>query len=159
MPLYFAYGSNLDAAAMRARCPASRPLGIARLMGYRFFLMSTGYASVTRDPTRIVYGLLWDLAQRDVAALDRYEGVADGLYVKRLLPVVAAVGSRRALVYVGRSTMPGAAHPGYMEAILLAAESAELPASYRQQLSRFSEIDGNVRASPRASTLNRRAPR
>jgi hypothetical protein len=30
MPLYFAYGSNMDAAAMRSRCPNSAALGTAR---------------------------------------------------------------------------------------------------------------------------------
>jgi gamma-glutamylcyclotransferase (GGCT)/AIG2-like uncharacterized protein YtfP len=146
MPLYFAYGSNMNAAAMNARCPASRPLGVARLMGYRFFLMSTGYASVVRDPTSKVHGLLWDLAHRDVAALDRYEGLADGLYAKRLLPIIAGTACRQALVYVGRSTTPGAPRPGYMEAILSAAESAQLPAAYRHELSLLCEVEGNARS-------------
>jgi hypothetical protein len=149
----------MDAAAMRARCPASLPRGVARLMGHRFFLMSTGYASVARDPTSIVYGLLWDLAQRDVAALDRYEGVADGLYVKRLLPIIAAAGCRHALIYVGRSRAPGAPRPGYLETILLAAQSAQLPSSYQQQLSRFGALDGNARSSGLPNSVTSRTPR
>ena len=56
MPLYFAYGSNMDRAAMALRCPASKPLGLARLMRHRFFIMASGYASVARDPTRCVRG-------------------------------------------------------------------------------------------------------
>ena len=50
MPLYFAYGSNMDRTAMLARCPHSRPVGPARLMRHRFFVMDEGYASVLRDP-------------------------------------------------------------------------------------------------------------
>lgn len=40
MPLYFAYGSNMDREAMRVRCPNSRALGRARLARHRFFIMS-----------------------------------------------------------------------------------------------------------------------
>ncbi|RYE82539.1 MAG: gamma-glutamylcyclotransferase, partial [Hyphomicrobiales bacterium] len=36
MPLYFAYGANMDIAAMRERCPRSTPLGLARLPRHRF---------------------------------------------------------------------------------------------------------------------------
>ena len=50
MPLYFAYGSNMDEAAMRARCPKSRAVGLARLARHRFALMADGYATVVRDP-------------------------------------------------------------------------------------------------------------
>ena len=35
---YFAYGSNLDAAQMRARCPSAKLLGAAILDGYRLRL-------------------------------------------------------------------------------------------------------------------------
>ena len=48
MPLYFAYGSNMDIAAMARRCPASRPLGIARLARHRFAILQAGYATVVR---------------------------------------------------------------------------------------------------------------
>ena len=67
MPLYFAYGSNMERAAMQKRCPHSRPLGPARLVRHRFFVCADGYASVARDPRRVVWGLLWDLALADVA--------------------------------------------------------------------------------------------
>jgi hypothetical protein len=36
---------------------------------------------VERWPSGTVWGVLWDLALSDVPALDRYEGVASGLYV------------------------------------------------------------------------------
>jgi len=35
MPLYFAYGANMDRAAMAVRYPRSKPLGIAALMRQR----------------------------------------------------------------------------------------------------------------------------
>ena len=45
MPLCFAYGSNMDRAAMAVRCPASTPLGTARLARHRFIVTREGYAS------------------------------------------------------------------------------------------------------------------
>jgi len=133
MPLYFAYGSNMDRAAMALRCPVSRPLGLARLMRHRFIVFEGGYASVVRDPQRAVWGMLWDLALADVPALDRYESLATGLYTKTVQPVVAAQGPRRAMVYIGRSARPGVPKPGYMEGVVEAATHAGLPQDYIQQ--------------------------
>jgi len=135
MPLYFAYGANMDASAMAVRCPKSRPLGRARLARHRFIVMSAslaaGLASVVPDPRASVHGVLWDLAFADVAALDRYEEVARGLYRKTLLPVLREpLGSARALVYVGVATQEGAARPGYLENVIAAARDWRLPQSY-----------------------------
>lgn len=134
MPLYFAYGSNMDVAAMRRRCPSSHAIGLGRLLRHRFVLTREGYASVIRDPGACVHGLLWDLALRDTGALDRYEGVADGLYAKAYQPIATAAGSRRALLYVGLNSGPGVVRPGYMEGVIAAAESLRLPAPYVARL-------------------------
>lgn len=134
MPLYFAYGSNMDLAAMRSRCPASRPVGIARLPRHRLVIVREGYASVVRDPRRTVFGLLWDLALADVPALDRYEAVASRLYVKTSQPVLTDRGPKRALIYVATGAAGGPARPGYVEAVIAAAEAAGLPAAYLKEL-------------------------
>jgi hypothetical protein len=134
VPLYFAYGSNMDVAAMAARCPASKPLGIARLPRHRIAVAREGYATVLRDPRRTVWGVLWDLALADVPALDRYECVASRLFVKMSQAVLSERGPRRALIYVARSTAPGLPRPGYLEGVFAAAEAAGLPASYRKEI-------------------------
>jgi gamma-glutamylcyclotransferase (GGCT)/AIG2-like uncharacterized protein YtfP len=137
VPLYFAYGSNMDVAAMAARCPGARLCGPAELSGYRFYIMREGYASIARDPKTAVFGLLWQVANADMAALDMYEEVASGLYGKRMAPVLLRGGHRQALVYWGRSAVPGVARPNYMEAVLSAAEKAALPIAYRRFLESF----------------------
>ena len=63
---------------MAVRCPASKPLGTARLMRHRLVIMREGWASVARAPQGAVWGVLWDLALRDVAALDRFESLHTG---------------------------------------------------------------------------------
>ncbi|MBB4041909.1 hypothetical protein GGR34_003592 [Microvirga flocculans] len=134
MPLYFAYGSNMDQDAMRQRCPASKPVGLGRLMRHRFIIFEEGYASVVRDPQRLVWGMVWDLALADVPALDRYESLSTGLYTKVVQPIVTDQGPRRAMVYVGRSAKPGTPRPGYMEGVIAAARHAGLPEDYIRSL-------------------------
>ncbi len=134
MPLYFAYGSNMDQAAMLQRCPASKPVGIGRLMRHRFIIFDEGYASVVRDPQKAVWGMVWDLALADVPALDRYESLSTGLYSKVVQPIVTEKGPRRAVVYIGRSAKPGKPLPGYMEGVVEAATHAGLPEEYIRSL-------------------------
>ena len=132
MPAYFAYGSNMDEAAMRIRCPGARILGTARLPRHRFMLMGNGYASVRPAADGDVHGVLYDLAPSDLGPLDRYEDVAGGLYAKATMSIARSTGAVcQALVYLGCDTTTGVAvHPGYMEGIVAAAHAFALPESY-----------------------------
>ncbi len=134
MPLYFAYGSNMDAEAMARRCPRSRAIGLARLARHRLAIMREGWLTVVRDPRAAVHGVLWDAALGDIPALDRWEGVAAGLYAKVVQPVIAPEGPKRALVYVGANAGPGAAKPDYLAAVIAAARARGLPAEARAML-------------------------
>jgi gamma-glutamylcyclotransferase (GGCT)/AIG2-like uncharacterized protein YtfP len=134
MPLYFAYGANMDATAMAARCPGSVLLGQGRLHRHRFIIMREGYASVMRDPNATVWGVLWNLALADVPALDRYEGVAGKLYVKTTQPVATERGVKRALIYLGCNNAAGRPRPGYLEAVVAAGQAAQLPAGYLREI-------------------------
>lgn len=157
MPLYFAYGSNMDVAAMALRCPASRPLGLARLARHRLVIMREGYLSIARDPRRDVWGLLWNLALADVPALDRYEGVAAGLYAKRQQPVLVETGARRALVYVGCNAGPGRPLPGYLEAVIEAAGTIGVPDGYLRDLAALLGRPPGEGSSPAAPVDSARA--
>ena len=138
MPLYFAYGSNMDVAAMALRCPRSRALGPARLVRHVFFIMEGGYASVRREARGEVYGVLWDLALSDMGALDAYEDVRSGLYRKLMQPVLRGQGAcARALVDGGGCVTPAAPLPGYMESVLAAARAWDFPDSYLRDLAAF----------------------
>ena len=127
MPLYFAYGANMSVEAMRERCPRGRPLGVARLMRHRLAVMREGWLTAARDSNGCVHGVLWELALSDIGALDRYEGVGEGLYVKRTQPVGFAGGARRALVYFGTNSGPGVARPDYLAEVIAAARAWRLP--------------------------------
>ncbi len=137
MPLYFAYGLNMDPAGMAQRCPNSRPLGAARLPRHRFIVTRDGYASAIRDPCEEVHGVLWDCALGDIRALDTFEDIASGLYVKISQPVIVPGGAKRALIYIGRSAEPGKPKPGYMETVIAGAKHFGLPETYVAGLNRF----------------------
>ena len=137
MPLTFAYGANMDVAAMALRCPRSKPLGVARLMRHRLVAMREGWLNVTRDARATVHGILWDVALADVAALDRFEGVREGLYVKILQAVVTDAGAKQALVYFGANMGPGVVRADYLQAVIAAARQWELPAEALASLTAF----------------------
>jgi gamma-glutamylcyclotransferase (GGCT)/AIG2-like uncharacterized protein YtfP len=131
MPLYFAYGSNMDREAMRRRCPKSRPLGRARLVRHRFFIMNSGHGSVKRDTHMDVHGVLYDLALADIPALDRYEELGRGLYQKITQPVLReGAAPARALLYVGSSAQEGVAQGDYLDRVIAAARDWDFPDPY-----------------------------
>ena len=97
--LYFAYGSNLSVAAMKARCPAAVPISKATLPDHR--LVFRTWADVEPCPGDSVPGVLWAITSACETALDLYEDIAGGLY-RRLTVSVRQDGVTepvRALVY------------------------------------------------------------
>lgn len=136
--LHFAYASNMSRDLMGARCPAARPAGPASLDHHRLIVTRQGYATVLRRPGSRVHGILWRLTPRDLAALNRYEGIENGHYRAVSLPVLAAGRRVRALVYVARSTVPGRPKPGYMPLVLAEARRLDLPPRYLAALARWS---------------------
>jgi GNAT superfamily N-acetyltransferase len=153
MPLYFAYGSNMDVDAMAQRCPRSKPLSVGRLMRHRLAVMREGWLTAVRAAHGAVEGVLWDIALADMRALDRYEGVGEGLYQKTTQPVVVAGGAKRALIYFGANCGPGTARPDYIAGVLRAARGWGLSAAAIAQLERFAAeagaAGGAAASSPR----------
>ncbi|HEU4539435.1 MAG TPA: gamma-glutamylcyclotransferase family protein, partial [Polyangiaceae bacterium] len=97
--LVFSFGSNLDEAQMRRRCPSARPVGRARLPGHA--LVFGGFsgrwggavASVVRARGQAVEGVLYALLAADLAALDAFEG--HPFVYERTARLVTAEGGAR----------------------------------------------------------------
>jgi hypothetical protein len=117
----------MDVDAMARRCPRSKALGLARLERHRLAVMREGWLTAVREPRSAVHGVLWNLALSDIAALDRYEGLSQGLYAKLTQPVIAERGPKQAIVYFGANAGPGAVRPDYIAEVLAAARSWPLP--------------------------------
>lgn len=138
MQLYFAYGSNMAAAAMARRCPGARLLGPARLYGHRFAIIRGGHGSVLRSAGFAVHGVLWRLGAGNLGALDRYEEVARGLYRRARVTVDFGGKPVAALVYVAAAIAPGKPRAAYLAAILAAAREFGFPADYCAALAAWS---------------------
>lgn len=138
MTLYFGYGSNMNRLAMERRCPGARAVGPAVLEGYRFFVGVDGWGSVSASRGDAVHGVLWRLTPRDIAALHVYELLQQGLYDVRHLPVRHGSRHVRAMIYLLRRRVIGAARPGYIELIAAAAREWNLPEAYVRSVERWS---------------------
>jgi gamma-glutamylcyclotransferase (GGCT)/AIG2-like uncharacterized protein YtfP len=138
MTLHFAYGSNMSRSLMAARCPAAEPLGTAVLPGWRYIITCDGYASIVPIAGGLVYGTVWRLTPRCLAALRFYEDLDSGLYRRHVVRV--RLGARRvnALAYVGRDRGPGRPQIGYHEVVLAAARDWDFPQRYVDALARWS---------------------
>jgi len=105
---YFAYGSNMDPARMRDRIGRIPEAQGAELPGYvlRFNKRAQkhptiGFANVAPDPEGVVYGILYDIAEDDLSAIDHYEGATRGHYARESVEVFLADGSEiEAVAYI-----------------------------------------------------------
>lgn len=149
---YFAYGSNMNPAQMAARCPAHRVIGLAALREYQlvFPLYSNewegGVGSVQRHHGGTVWGVLFDLSESDLAALDQFEGfrgpgdehnVFDRTQftVELVRPDDGSFPRRvRADAYVARPSNPSPPSRRYLDTILEGARHHRLPEEYVARL-------------------------
>jgi gamma-glutamylcyclotransferase len=94
--LYFAYGANTNLDSMAHRCPAALDLGPATLPNhyYRF----SRHADVVPSQNQSVEGVLWDITDDCLAALDLFEGYPD-YYDRKTVQVMHRGQLCDALVY------------------------------------------------------------
>ena len=135
-PLYFAYGSNLDALQMRARCPGATPLERARLARHRLAFThystrwSGGVADVVPDAAATVWGLVYEMGEGDFAGLDPFESG----YGRVELEVELGGRSVRVTSYAVRAREQFAPHPVYLEKMLRWGSRWRLPGDYLAEL-------------------------
>ena len=133
--LYFAYGANLRRGAFSRLCPGADWLGVARLEGHRFVIATHGYASVQPEAGSTVWGVLWLVPATHLPALDAFEEVEGGLYVRTTARVVSPAGPRiEVMIYVATGPDTGAAYPRYLEEVLEGARENKLPKDYIAKL-------------------------
>jgi hypothetical protein len=160
MTLYFAFGSNLDAEQMAERCPGSRPAFRAWLPDHRIAFTHAsrrwggGAADIVAAPGQSVWGLVWELADGQLAQLDRFEqGYA------RIELVVRDAADRPHAVTSYSVRDKGDYRPTrlYLEKMLRWGERWEFPADYLELLRGTATQDGP--APPLRPTPARTRPR
>jgi gamma-glutamylcyclotransferase (GGCT)/AIG2-like uncharacterized protein YtfP len=140
MALYAAYGSNMDPAQMKERCPSSPVAGTGWLEGWRltFGAEDLGWegalATVVEEPGSRVYVGLYDVPPPDERALDAWEGADNGLYRKVRVRVATMDGEVLAWVYVLDGFEGGLPSARYLGVLADAAEKAGAPDDYVGEL-------------------------
>ena len=142
MTRYFSYGANMDPVHMARECPGAVRVGPAILQGYRFGIARAGYGTARPEPGSLIRGVLWRLTPSDEAALDRFEGVPEGLYYKSVLTVTGEDGDQDAMLYRASDPARGRPVPGYLERIVEVSESLQFPPEYIEELRALLTGDG-----------------
>lgn len=119
---------------MAKECPGATRIGPAILHGYRFGIAHAGYGTARPDADSIIRGVLWRLTPEDEAALDRFEGVPEGLYYKSTLGVRGREGEQEAMLYRASDPAPGTPVAGYLERIVEVTKSLGFPSIYVEEL-------------------------
>jgi hypothetical protein len=140
VPLYAAYGSNMDPAQMKERAPHSPMAGTGWLPGWRLtfggedFAWEGALSTVVEDPMSQVFVVLYDVPDHDAAQLDRWEGGELGLHKKLRLRVHTLEGDVLAWIYVLDAYEGGLPSARYLGVLADAAEQAGAPADYVSEL-------------------------
>ncbi len=135
MPLYAAYGSNMDPGQMMQRAPHSPMAGTGWLVGWRLTFggedlgWEGALATIVEDPGSQVFVVLYDVTDDEVN-LDRWEGSELGLHSKIRLRVQTLEGSVLAWLYVLDAYEGGLPSARYLGVVADAAEAAGAPADY-----------------------------
>ena len=150
--LYFAYGSDLDPVEMKAMCPEYRVTGLAVLHDHRlgFPLYSHqwegGVAGLVHAHGQKVWGVLYELTDADLAALDAHDGWKGpgnqhNLYERQTLTVElvrpedgSAPRRVRATTDFPRVSNPSPPSRRYLDALLRGAQHHRLPEEYVEWL-------------------------
>jgi len=134
--LYFAYASNMHRAQMQRWCPASRFLTPAALAGFRFVYdgfsatWDGAVANIVKSDTETVWGVLYEVTERDRLTLDAFEGYPRD-YEHRDVEVRDRNGNLyRAMTYFRTGRPLGPPHPDYERIVIDGAKESGLPDDY-----------------------------
>ena len=134
--LYAAYGPNMDPRLMGERCPHSPLQGTGWLQGWRLTFGGEEYgwdgslATIVQDPIEQVFVAVYDVTDDDVAVLDRWESVANDIYLKAKVRISTLRGEVVAWTYVLDAYEGGLPSASYLGMLADAAEAAGAPSDY-----------------------------
>lgn len=136
---YFAYGSNLCVQQMAARCPDAADPRPAVLCDHDWLINERGVATVEPFAGGQVHGVLWELSDHDLTALDSAEGVPVRYRRDRLM-VHTDIGPSPAWVYIDPRVTQGPPRPGYLSRIIDGAIHHGLPQRWIDFLHRWDPL-------------------
>lgn len=136
---YFAYGSNMSTKRLRKRIPEAKPIGIARLLDYRFVCnkeskdgSSKGNISQIKDAH--TWGVVFELPRMAILDLDR----AEGGYRRISIHLTLSDNDIDCETYISDELSTELPYGWYMSYILEGAREHGLPESYIHAISQIS---------------------
>lgn len=147
--LYFAYGSNLCTGRLQARTPSASKVAVGVLPVYslRFHKIGSTDGSakcnIRAQPDASVYGVVFDIDEREKPDLNRAEGVGAGYEVRRVevqtdTGLLEAFTYRAEAPYIDDSLQP---FRWYKRLVLAGAREHGLPEAYIAGIQSIADVD------------------
>ncbi len=142
---YFAYGSNLSEDRMRKRTGSAHTPTVAHIRGYRFAFNKRGRdgtakANIMPDEDAMVWGVAYRCSCEALSALDCFEGVRSGDYVRTSVRIVTVRGRELdAMTYIATPrTIDESLGPSdeYFRIIIEGARQHHLPEEHIREIYR-----------------------
>lgn len=146
---YFAYGSNLSLARLRARVPSAQRLGIYALPEHQLRFHKAGRdgsakcdAWLCEGVEHIVHGAVFAMSPADKPALDEAEGLGWG-YAEKQVAVVGPDGEAlEAFTYCAIRLDPSLRpYHWYLDHVLRGAQECGLPEEYIMAIRQIESMD------------------
>ena len=155
--LYFAYGSNMCTGRLRGRVASATVVRIARLTGHSFRFhkrskdgSAKADAFETGNPSDVVWGVIFDIDERQKAALDVAEGLNNG-YDQKTVTVLDESGQEHpAFLYVAdTNSIDSTLRPysWYKRFVVDGARQHSLPREYVNLIATMPDMDDPDRAT------------
>lgn len=125
--LYIAYGSNINLEQMAYRCPHSKIVGMSEINDFE--LEFRGVATIVPKENASVPVLIWELDERDLPILNRYEGYPS-LYRQEKMPFELNGRSCDGMAYLMNHGTISPPSPQYYNTILQGYRENSLDESY-----------------------------
>ncbi|MDP6707295.1 MAG: gamma-glutamylcyclotransferase family protein [Alphaproteobacteria bacterium] len=134
----FAYGSNMASRLLREHCPSASVVMQATLPNFQIEFrrysqnLAGGISTIMPAPGGLVRGIVFEFPSSELAALDIYEGVDKGFYLREGYLVLGEDGAwhNAELYRVAKPEGPFPPSAVYLDIMLEGAAEQGLPADY-----------------------------
>jgi gamma-glutamylcyclotransferase (GGCT)/AIG2-like uncharacterized protein YtfP len=154
---YFAYGSDMFSKALGIHVPSNKFYSIGSLEGYALKFHKNGIdnsgecnAAFTNDSDDIVYGIIYDIDEKEKVKLDKAYGIGEGCNEDKVV-INTKAGEVEALMYetdpdfIDDSLQP---FNWYKDFVLKGATENDLPPEYIKEIEKIeSRADPNIKRS------------
>jgi len=142
--LIFSYGSNMNISRLRSRVPSAVKISNAYLKGYQMKCnkisidkSSKGNIIPTENENDRVWGVVFNIEDKQKKDLDRVEGLGKGYYEMMIFCTDINNNNYNAQVYIAKQEFISddlIPYDWYKELILTGAKENSLPTEYVEQL-------------------------